>query len=168
MNQQIDYPKEYDNSGRVSNAGELIDLFISDAADFREHPCGKVDLDLAYGPAERNKMDIYWPDSKKPNSRDCPIVMFIHGGYWQRLDRSAFSHLAQGLNENGIAVALPSYTLCPDIDMQGIINEMRRACLVLFQTHKEQLTVIGHSAGGHLAACMMATDWEAIHSRPAP
>ena len=45
----------------------------------------------------------------------------------------------------------------------GIINEMRRACLVLYQTYNRPLTVTGHSAGGHLAACMLATDWTSIH-----
>lgn len=159
MSGEIDYVREYDNSARVANADDLLEKYIADAADFREN-CGlTVDYDLSYGPEPRNQMDIFWPTK----ARDEPIVLFIHGGYWQRLDRSTFSHLAKGLVENGIAVAVPSYTLCPDIAIHGIINEMRRACLVLYQTHKKRLTVVGHSAGGHLAGCMMATDWDAIH-----
>jgi len=47
--------------------------------------------------------------------------------------------------------------------VNGIINEMRRVCLLLYQTHKKTITVFGHSAGGHLAACLMATDWSGIH-----
>ncbi|MEE9314029.1 MAG: alpha/beta hydrolase fold domain-containing protein [Rhizobiaceae bacterium] len=164
MTDEIDYIKEYDNSARVENSAELLDTFITDAANFRETPELAVDYDVEYGPEPRNKMDIFWPDNKAGKSRKSRIVLFIHGGYWQMMDRSAFSHLAKGLNANGIAVAIPSYTLCPDISIDGIITEMRRACLVLYQTYKKKLTVVGHSAGGHLSACMMATNWEGMHS----
>ena len=165
MNSEIDYPAEYDNSARVENSAELVDKYITDAANYREFAAERTQLDLNYGDRDRNKMDIFWPDSEAGKSRKCPIVMFIHGGYWQRLDRSCFSHLSAGLNAHGIAVAMPSYTLCPHIKIGGIINEMRRACLVLFQTFRRRITVVGHSAGGHLAACMMATDWQEIHPR---
>ncbi|EFL90673.1 alpha/beta hydrolase [Ahrensia sp. R2A130] len=158
-----DYAAEYDNSGRVENSAELIDAYIEDAANFRATKGLDAEYDLAYGPETRNKMDLFWPDDEVGNARTSPIVVFIHGGYWQRLDRSAFSHMAEGLLGNGMAVALPSYTLAPDITISGIINEMRRACLVLYQTYKRPLTVTGHSAGGHLAACMLATDWPGIH-----
>ena len=160
MTDEIDYAAEYDNSARVENSDELIDNFVSDAADFRGENADRSQLDIEYGPEVRNKLDIFWPEK----TRECPIVMFIHGGYWQRLDRLAFSHMAKGLNEHDIAVAIPSYTLCPDTSIEGIINEMRRACIMLYQTYGRELTIVGHSAGGHLAACMMATDWPAIHA----
>ena len=164
INSEIDYAAEYDNSARVANSGQLINKYITDAANFRELAASPSQMNLAYGNGERNLMDIFWPNNSAGQEHKSPIVMFIHGGYWQRMDRSCFSHLAMGLNAHGIAVAMPSYTLCPDIAIDGIINELRRACLVLFQTYRKKLTVIGHSAGGHLAACMMATDWTRIHS----
>ena len=164
MTAQIDYASEYDNSGRVKNSAALVNKYINDAAMFREERGRVAQYDLVYGPQPRNMMDIFWPNTQLGNAKKSPLVMFIHGGYWQRLDRSAFSHMAAGLNANGIAVAIPSYTLCPDITIEGIITEMRRACLVLFQTFRRKFTVIGHSAGGHLAACMMATDWEGLNS----
>ncbi|MEL6505738.1 MAG: alpha/beta hydrolase fold domain-containing protein [Pseudomonadota bacterium] len=159
----IDYAKEYDNSGRVENSAALIDGYISNAIAFRERGNHHAHYDLAYGPQDRNRLDMFWPDTSEGKEQRSPIVMFIHGGYWQRLDRTAFSHMAQGLNASGIAVAIPSYTLCPDITIGGIVMEMRRACLMVYQTYKRPITVIGHSAGGHLAACMMATDWHGVH-----
>ena len=159
MKPDIDYASEYDNSGRVENSADLVDQYILDAALYRESRMDHAELNIAYGPDDRNFLDIFWPDA----GQDCPMVVFIHGGYWQRLDRSAFSHMASGLNSRGVAVALPSYTLCPDISIAGIITEMRRCCLLMYQTYKRPLTVVGHSAGGHLAACMMATDWPQIH-----
>ena len=153
---------EYDNSGRVENSSQLLAGFNSDAADYRHEAAGLIDFGQSYGPKERNKLDLFWPGDDKPD-RSAPMVMFIHGGYWQRLDRSAFSHMAKGLNAHGIAVAIPSYTLCPDITISGIIDELRRACIVLWKTYDCQITVCGHSAGGHLAACMLATNWNKIH-----
>ncbi|MEM9731980.1 MAG: hypothetical protein AAF903_00680 [Pseudomonadota bacterium] len=159
----IDCAKEYDNSGRVENSAALIDGYIADAIAFREKGDHHAFYDLAYGPQDRNRLDMFWPKTADGKEQRSPIVMFIHGGYWQRLDRTAFSHMAQGLNENGIAVAIPSYTLCPDITIGGIVMEMRRACLMVYQTYRRPITVIGHSAGGHLAACIMATDWHGVH-----
>ncbi|MFD0917755.1 alpha/beta hydrolase [Pseudahrensia aquimaris] len=159
MSDAIDYAKEYDNSGRVPNADELIELYQMDASFYREQRAEHCDLDKRYGQGERNRLDVFWPDEGK----DVPLVMFIHGGYWQRLDRKSFSHMASGLNDHGIAVAIPSYTLCPQISVMGIINEMRRACILLHQSYGREIVTIGHSAGGHLSACMMATDWAAIH-----
>ncbi len=164
MNSEIDYASEYDNSSRVENAYQLINKYISDAATYREFAAERSQLDLAYGNGERNKMDIFWPDSAAGRERKSPMAMFIHGGYWHLMDRSCFSHLSAGLNANGIAVAMPSYTLCPQIKVGGIINEMRRASLILYQTFQRRITVLGHSAGGHLAACVMATEWQKIHS----
>lgn len=153
---------EYDNSGRVENSSQLLANFISDAADYRHEAANSIDFGQSYGTKERNKLDMFWPGNDKPD-KSAPIVMFIHGGYWQRLDRSAFSHMAKGLNAHGVAVAIPSYTLCPDTTISGIIDEIRRACIVLWKTYDRQIIVCGHSAGGHLAACMLATNWNRIH-----
>ncbi|MGF6432128.1 alpha/beta hydrolase [Bradyrhizobium elkanii] len=87
-------------------------------------------------------------------------MVFIHGGYWQALDGSSSSHCARGLNGHGISVAVPSYDLCPNVTVGDIIGEMRAACRELARLGRP-LVVSGHSAGGHLAACMLATDWPA-------
>jgi arylformamidase len=110
---------------------------------------------MSYGPGARNTIDLFAGD------RDRPIVIFIHGGYWQALDGSFFSHLAAGLNAHGIGVAVPSYDLCPDVTVDRIIHEMRMAARELARLG-QKLLVSGHSAGGHLAACLIATDWPAF------
>ncbi len=160
MSGEIDYPTEYDNSGRVANADELFEKFIENSGRYRENNSKHIQFDLPYGSKPRNRMDFFWPDVKAAQKHTCPIVMFIHGGYWQSMDRSSFSHLASGLNERGVMVVMPSYTLCPDISIAGIVDEVRQACIEVFRIHKRSITVVGHSAGGHLAACMLATDWE--------
>src|SRR5579859_7905426 len=108
-----------------------------------------------HGPGARNVIDFFTGDGQGP------IVVFIHGGYWQALDGSSFSHLARGLNDHGVSVAIPRYDLCPDVTIDQIIGEMRMASRELARLG-QNLVISGHSAGGHLAACMLATDWKAI------
>ncbi|MET0967606.1 MAG: alpha/beta hydrolase [Tardiphaga sp.] len=110
---------------------------------------------LRYGAGPRNTIDYF------PAGQGGPIVVFIHGGYWQALDSSFFSHLARGLNAHGIGVAIPSYDLCPAVAVGDIIEQMRAAMRELAKVG-QRLVVSGHSAGGHLAACMLATEWRAL------
>jgi arylformamidase len=63
-------------------------------------------------------------------------------------------------------VTVPSYTLCPEATIPAIIDEMRQFCLFLGQNYGRRLVVTGHSAGGHLAAALAATDWALYGARP--
>lgn len=152
MGAPVDYEVEYNNRARVPENPALIAGWARDAAAWRAQQAPRV---LRYGASPRNAIDFF------PGSHDGPIVVFIHGGYWQALDGSFFSHLAAGLNAHGIGVAIPSYDLCPDVSVSRIIEQMREACRELARLG-QSLVVSGHSAGGHLAACMLATDWPAF------
>jgi arylformamidase len=149
---ETDYEVEYNNRARVPENPALMAGWARDAAGFREsHPPRAI----AYGSGARQVIDFF-------EGRDHgPIVVFIHGGYWQALDGSSFSHMARGLNAHGVGVAIPSYDLCPDVTVGQIIEEMRMASRELARLG-QRLVISGHSAGGHLAACMLATDWKAV------
>jgi arylformamidase len=148
----IDYEVEYNNRARVPENPALIAGWAKDAAAFREdHPPRTI----AYGAGMRHVIDFF------PGDGNGPIVVFIHGGYWQALDGSSFSHLAGGLNAHGLGVAIPSYDLCPNVTVDAIIGQIRMATRELAGLG-QRLVVSGHSAGGHLAACMLATDWSAF------
>ncbi|MGF6309636.1 arylformamidase [Bradyrhizobium sp. i1.8.4] len=145
----IDYEAEYSNRARVPENPALMAGWATDSAAYREqHPPRR----LTYGAGSRNIIDLFEGDG------DGPLVVFIHGGYWQALDGSSSSHCARGLNGHSISVAVPSYDLCPSVTVGDIIREMRAACRELAKLGRP-LVVSGHSAGGHLAACMLATDW---------
>jgi arylformamidase len=147
-----DYEAEYNNRARVPENPALIAGWARDAAAYRvQH----VPRSMSYGPGARQVIDYF------PGDDEGPIVVFIHGGYWQALDGSSFSHLARGLNAHGIGVAIPSYNLCPDVSIDQIIGEMRMASRELARL-AHPLVISGHSAGGHLAACLLATDWPAF------
>jgi arylformamidase len=152
LNATVDYEVEYNNRARVPEHPLLFAGWAKDAAAYRErHPPRSV----AYGPGARHVIDFFAVDG------DRPIVVFIHGGYWQSLGGSSFSHLAAGLNAHGISVAIPSYDLCPSVTVDDIIQQMRAASRELARLGRS-LVISGHSAGGHLAACMLATDWPAF------
>jgi arylformamidase len=129
---------------------------VRQAAAFREsHP--HSELDLPYGPTQRQALDLFWPGA----ARDVPLAIFVHGGYWQMLDRKIFSHLATGLLAHGVAVALPSYDLCPSVTLAALVEQIRDAAAFLARRHGRAMLATGHSAGGHLAAMLLASDWKA-------
>ena len=106
---------------------------------------------IEYGPGERNTLDLF-------DAGPGPAVIFIHGGYWQALDKSFFSHMARGLNALGVTVAVPSYDLCPHVRIGDIVQQMRAAAAIVHRAVGAPVIVAGHSAGGHLSACLLATE----------
>ena len=78
------------------------------------------------------------------------------------MDPSFHSHMARGLNERGFAVGVVGYDLCPIVTIADIVEQIRRACASLWQRFNRRMLVCGHSAGGHLTAAMVATDWQKL------
>lgn len=144
---------EYDNRARVADHPVIIAQWKGDAARFRAST--PHEADVAYGGAPRHRVDIF----TATGAEERPLMVFIHGGYWRAFDKSFFSHMAAGILARGYSVAVPSYTLCPEVSIAEIIEELRALCLFLHRRTGHRLVVTGHSAGGHLAACMAATDW---------
>ncbi len=154
LNPNVDYEVEYNNRARVPENPAIIAGWARDAKAYREAHQGRLKV-ISYGSGERHRIDLFAGDGTRP------IVVFIHGGYWQALDGSFFSHLAGGLNAHGVDVAVPSYDLCPTVSVGDIVEQMCAASRELAKLGRP-LVVSGHSAGGHLAACMLATDWRTL------
>jgi arylformamidase len=152
----IDAQAEYDNRARVPESAAIIEGWARDAADFRAS-WPHADLGLAYGPGERERLDLFRP---APGD-DWPLALFLHGGYWQALDRSFASHVARGPLAEGVTVAVASYDLCPSVPLARIVEQARGAAAFLHRRAGRRLLAFGHSAGGHLAAMLLATDWRA-------
>src|SRR6185369_4212396 len=81
------------------------------------------------------------------------------------LDHKPFGMLAKSFVDAGIAFASMSYTLCPDIDMPGLVEQVREGVAWLWgqagelKFDRDRIFVSGHSAGGHLVALLAATDF---------
>jgi arylformamidase len=151
----LDLEAEYNNRARVSEHPAIFARWTREAERFRAaHQ--NAELRLSYSRSAREHIDLFWPSEK----RDAPIVLFIHGGYWRSLAPAMFSHVAAGANAHGLAVALAGYDLCPHVTVARIIEQVRAAAIFLGRRHGKKLFVVGWSAGGHLAACLFATDWK--------
>jgi len=132
----------------------------SEAARARLEGC----LNLRYGSGPRQTVDLF------PAAQPRGALLFIHGGYWRALDKSDHAFVAPPLVAQGIGVAVINYDLCPDISIARIVDECREGVAWLrregtrYGVPAERLVVAGHSAGGHLAAMLVATDWSALGS----
>jgi len=153
----IDYEAEYNNRALVPEHPEIFARWEREAAAYRSALLreDRADLGIAYGPTARQTIDLFHPAGDRSGS----LALFIHGGYWRSLAPSQFSHMARGLNTRGVSVAVAGYDLCPQVTMSAILAQMRQATLHLWRRFGRRIMVYGHSAGGHLAACLLATDW---------
>ncbi|MFL1464042.1 alpha/beta hydrolase [Roseococcus sp. DSY-14] len=144
----MDPEAEYNNRARVPGSGAIIAGWAGRAAAFRARRPPEV---LAYGPGPREAMDLFLPDGPPRGA-----ALLVHGGYWQALGREWGSHWAGGLLAHGVAVALPSHDLCPGATLAGIGAQLEAAAGALHRRLGMPLLATGHSAGGHLAACLLA------------
>lgn len=156
----INYEAEYDNRARVKEHPDIFARWKTEAAAYRD--AGRANgarFDVSYGPTARQIYDYFPAKSRDPKA---PLAAFIHGGWWRSLEPAMFSQMARGMNERGIDVAMIGYDLCPNVSIATIIDQTRAACDALWKTYGRRITAVGHSAGGHLAACMVASDFKAL------
>jgi arylformamidase len=154
----LDLEAEYNNRARVPEHPEIMKGWERDAAAFRHAAATRAIFNVAYGRRKRQRYDLFRP----AEGRDGPAALFFHGGYWQALDRTWFSHMAAGPTANGVTVGIASYTLCPDATIAEIVDESRLAVAAVARRLKTPVAVFGHSAGGHIAAALLATDWSEL------
>jgi len=146
--------RAYDNAGAVPTSRSQLADWSERSARLRMQ--GGHVLDIPYGPRERNRIDIF-----RCGADFAPLLVFIHGGYWQRNSKEVFACMAEGPLASGLDVALVGYTLAPEATLGKILEEVRTAIQVLRREGSQagfaraELIVSGWSAGGHLAASVM-------------
>ncbi len=142
----------YSNSAYIPDGDCYPARWAAAAAEFRAgQPSAR--LDQAYGLRPRERFDLFLPDAPPAGT-----LIFIHGGYWMTFDKSWWSHLAAGALARGWAVAMPSYTLCPEARIDAIVLQMAYAVEAVGALVQGPLRLAGHSAGGHLATRLCCDD----------
>lgn len=147
-----DWDDAFANMAHVPGSEALPALWTESAAAYRKSSI-KIDQNLPYGDHEREKFDIVWPDGTPRG-----LTVFIHGGYWMRLDKSFWTDFAEGARARGWAVCLPSYTLTPDATIGQITRQMGHALDAAAARVDGPIRLSGHSAGGHLSTRLICDD----------
>ena len=156
----------YNNLARVKDHPAYFQRWARESAEAREILPARIDL--PYGQGVNETLDIF--PAPVP---DAPVLVFIHGGYWRAMDKKDHSFIAPAFNDRGICVVQPNYALCPGtserpVTVPGIMLQMVRALEWTWRHIADhggdptRITVAGHSAGGHMAAALLACDWKAV------
>ena len=156
----------YNNRVLVPDHADIFKRWAEASATARQsHPC---QLDVAYGDGVTDVADIFTASQAESSSgTGAPVLVFIHGGYWRSLDKADHSFLAPVFARSGACVVVPNYALCPAVTIPQITQKMSNALVWTWRNISRyggdpaRITVIGHSAGGHLATMLLACDWNA-------
>ena len=148
----LDPSREYANADFIPGGMEYPARWTAQAAAFRAG-MGARHARHAYGTHAREVIDLFQPQGKAQG-----LMVFVHGGYWMRFEPDFWSHLAAGALARGWAVAMPGYTLTPEIRVAAITRQIARAVDAAASMVPGPLVFAGHSAGGHLSARMACSD----------
>ena len=143
----IDLEAEYNNRARVPDHPAVMARWRETAEAAR---AARPPVRIAYGDGEREVMDLF------DAGADAPVAVFLHGGYWQALDKDWFSGIAPAFLAHGVGLAIPSYDLAPTVRLGRILGQVRRAVDAIRARAGVRPVVFGHSAGGHMSACMLS------------
>ena len=152
------YSQQYNARAAIPDHPQIFARWQHDSALVRRTQAGLLDLPFGSAPGER--LDFY--PAYTPNA---PLLVFIHGGWWRSLDKSDFTFIVPGYRREGFNIALTNYTLAPHASVEEITLQQVRALAWLYQNASRyefdpnRIVVAGHSAGGHLAAMMLAARW---------
>ena len=153
------YDRMYNNRAWVPDFANHLQHWTEQSKTARHQLRGLTDISYGDGPNEN--LDIF-----PANLAHAPVMVFLHGGYWRALDKSDQSFIAPSFTREGVCVVVPNYALCPMVTIPDIVMQMVKALTWVWRYISEwggdpsRIYVVGHSAGGHLAAMMMACQWQ--------
>ncbi|XP_021938420.1 kynurenine formamidase isoform X3 [Zootermopsis nevadensis] len=144
-----------DPAAVIANHIQLITA-ASDAAR-KEVP---VECGVKYGPKEGQILDLF---GGKSLPHDAPILVYIHGGYWQELSRDISAYCVVPQYQSGIRVIILGYDLAPRVKLSEIVEEIKEAAEYILNMAAKfgtrSLWFCGHSAGAQLVAMLLFSKW---------
>ncbi|MCD1648631.1 alpha/beta hydrolase [Marinobacter adhaerens] len=162
--------EQYDIEASISDFNAFVTRIVEGSQQARENIPNS--LDIAYGPTLDETFDVFSPGSSIGEALR-PAVFFVHGGYWKATTSKEWSYVAKGLTELGLVTVIENYALCPGVGIGEIVRQHRAAFSYLwrhaehFGIDRERIVIVGHSAGAHGVAELLATDWVDEYGLPA-
>ena len=161
---QEELDEQYDPERTVATAGFYADLYERESDLLRSER--DYTLRVPFGPTLAEHVDLY------PVGEDSPVLVYVHGGYWRARTSREFGFVARGPGSRGVSTVVPNYALCPDVTIDEIVRQVHAALAWVYNNASSfggdpaRIHVAGHSAGGHLVAMLLATDWEGVYGLP--
>ena len=160
------FDTQYNNRARIPDHPAILQHWHDASVQARER---HEDMrELAYGADASERLDLFRAAGAAHGAGAAPVLVYLHGGYWRALDKRDQSFIAPPFVEAGAMVVVPNYALCPAVSIEHIALQLVQA-LVWVHRHAAEhggdparIVVAGHSAGGHLAALLLACDWRAV------
>lgn len=167
--------RQYAPSSVVGDIEPFLDAYVERSTFARRLVGDRAHLDLSYGPRPRQALDVLPPPEAAGASADAartagapwPVLVWLHGGFWQQRDKGDAAFPALGVGPAGWGVVAAGYSLTPEVRLDEVVEECRS---LVHWLHRElpglggdpsRIVVGGHSAGAHLAAMLLVTDWPA-------
>ncbi|VVE35098.1 carboxylesterase [Pandoraea iniqua] len=123
----------------------------------------QASTDLAYGPSDRQRLDVYVPTQRATSPAGTPVVVFFYGGSWQNGERADYRFVGEALASRGFLVIVPDYRTYPEVVFPRFIEDAALA-VRWARDHAQayggdtgRLILMGHSAGAQIVA-LLATD----------
>ncbi len=164
---QEELDAQYNLYNTVPDVQIYADFYLRESEKLRSERVHEANV--PYGPTLDERVDIYpVPESESPS----PVLVYIHGGYWRARTSEEFGFVARGPASKGVATVSVNYSLCPKVKLSEIVRQVRAAIAWTYKNaasfggDPENIHVAGHSAGGHLAATLLSTEWEKEYGLP--
>lgn len=159
------FEAQYDNRVGVADSADLLSRWAEASALVRSRANGQ--LDLRYGADAGQTLDVFAPDPAFAGGF-APVLIVIHGGLWRALDKADYAFLAASFTDEGALVLVPNYDLCPGVHVEHIATQLTEAVAWAWRHAGEhggdpsRIVLLGHGAGGHLAAMLSCCDWKRV------
>lgn len=168
--QTNEWERQYNNRALVPDHAQHLAHWAQASAQARAELTCHLNLPYAAAragePPRARALDVF--PARPPGRRPAPVLVFLHGGYWRSLDKSDHSFVAPLFTQHGACVVVPNYPLCPQVSVPDITWSMVEALVWVYRHihgfggDRRRITVVGHSAGGQLAAQLMACEWHKV------
>ena len=171
------FEAQYNNRARVPDSVAILARWAEASALARARL--RCELDIAYGHEPGETLDVFPANAPTADAADsatasaniaagAPVLVFIHGGWWRALDKADHSFVAPAFVQAGAMVVVPNYALCPAVGIEDIALQTTRALAWVWRNaarfggDPSRIFVVGHSAGGHLAAMLLTCRWPTV------